>query len=104
MVAVQPMLFAWYIFMIVLAVLLRASAGKRSWVGQAALVAVLLAILLLVTLLRPVTYQQAITLGAPIAVLVIGLLATVRAPRQDTRLIGLLLAGSAIFPLVLFFA
>lgn len=100
----QPMLFAWYIFMIVLALLMRASAGGRSWAGRLALVAVILDVVLLVTLLRPLSFQQIVTLGAPVGVLIIGLLAASRAPRQDTRLIALLLAGSAIFPLVLYFA
>jgi hypothetical protein len=107
--SLQWMLCGWYVYMAVLAGLATLSAGPRTKHGLVAAVALVACVLLLVTvwwvpglpLLASNWNLVTLVLGA--VPLVAGGLLIALAPRQDTKLIALLLAGSSLLPLVLHF-
>lgn len=98
------LLFVWYAYTLVLALLMAASAGTRPLVGKLALGAAAVALLLLAALFRwPFGHYETVTLGAQAVLLVAGLAGLALAPRADTRNIALLLAGASALPLLLRF-
>ncbi len=109
----QTILCGWFLYLAVLAGLMAASAGARTWLGRLGGLAAGAALVRVVLLWRPiggVTVDdgplagiELITLGLEACVLVAGLAGLAAAPRQDTRLIALLLAGAAVFPIALYF-
>jgi hypothetical protein len=111
---IQTVLFGWFLYMALLAALVAASAGWGMWIGKLAVVAALVSLFGAVQLYWPFVSPRFVTLGSLEAVdlttllpvlfiLGTGLTALIAAPRQDTKLIGLLLAGSAVFPIVTYF-
>jgi hypothetical protein len=105
----QLMLCGWYGYMAVLAVLAALSAGPRTASGLlaigAALAAGLLVALLFWTPPLPGLWAQrtAFTFTLNLVPVLAGLALVLLAPRQDTKLIGVLLAGSSALPLILYF-
>jgi hypothetical protein len=103
------MLCTWFAYMTVLAVLAALSAGPRTTLGLAAGVAAVCCAALALTQfwVPPLPLLSAnwdlVTLLLGAVPLVIGGLLMARAPRQDTKLIALLLAGSSLLPLLLHF-
>jgi len=102
-----PFLCGWYVYLAILATLMAASAGGRTAIGRLAQVATAVAVVQLVMLywvpraLRPGIVP--IRLGADAFLLAVGLIGLLRAPRQDTKLIALLLAFVSLLPLGLYF-
>lgn len=108
----QPMLCGWFGYMALLGLLMGASAGWGSRLGKLAGLVTLVSAWRALAMVRPVgpnLYLErwpSINLATFLLeglVLAIALWALARAPRQDTRLIALLLAGSALLPLALYF-
>jgi hypothetical protein len=105
----QLMLCGWYIYMAVLAGLAALSAGPRTGLGLLALAgAGAAAVLVLLLFWSPPipglsTYRTAVTFGLTLVPVAAGLAQIVAAPRQDTKLIGVLLAGASALPLLLYF-
>ena len=111
---IQTVLFGWFLYMAVLAALIAASAGWGTWIGKLAVAAAVAALLGAVQVWWPLVGPVFVALGPlgavdlstllpDLIVLGVGLAALFAAPRQDTRLIGLLLAGSALFPIATYF-
>lgn len=106
---IQVVLCGWYGYMAILAGLAMLSAGPRSRPGLLAAIGLGSCLALLVTLfwIPPVSVIQdnwgTVSLVLSLAPLLVGLALLALAPRQDTRLIALLLAGSSLLPLVLYF-
>ena len=109
MSGIQLMLCGWYGYMAVLAVLAALSAGPRTGLGLLALLgaaaAGALAVLLFWSVPLPglVANRTALTFALNLVPVVVGLAQVLFAPRQDTKLIGVLLAGSSALPLSLYF-
>lgn len=105
----QWMLCAWFGYMAVLALLATLSAGPRTRLGLLGGAAALTCLILLVTQFwvpsLPVLASNWNTVSLLLGVvpLAAGLALLALAPRQDTKLIGLLLAGSSLLPLLLHF-
>lgn len=111
---IQALLCGWYIYMTVMSGLMTLSAGPRTRIGRLATLSTLVCVVLLGANFRPflpsfpvdVGPYTAVDLGhlAPhLVVMVAAGAALLRAPRQDTRLIALLLAGASLLPALLFF-
>jgi hypothetical protein len=102
---IQTVLCGWYIYLAVLCGLMSASAGRGTWLARLGWLGVLASLLLLLTLYGTVSLPALaqVTLGAKFVPLAAGLLALAFAPRQDTKLIGLLLAGATALPIYLHF-
>lgn len=106
---IQLMLCGWYAYMAILAVLATLSAGPRTVLGllgiTGALAAGSLVVLLFWTPPLPGLWAQrtAITFALNLVPVLAGLVLLLFAPRQDTKLIGVLLAGSSALPLILYF-
>jgi hypothetical protein len=111
---IQTVLFGWFLYMALLAALVAASAGWGTWIGKLAVVAALVSLFSAVQLYWPIISPRFVTLGSMEAVdlttllpelfiLGTGLAALAAAPRQDTKLIGLLLAGSSLLPIATYF-
>ncbi len=110
----QPVLCGWYVYMAVLALLLALSAGPASRGGRLALLALVAAILANVMTWRPLPWTWSVAwpplagvnllrLLPDLADFLVGAGLLLFHRRQDTRLIALLLAGAALFPMALFF-
>ncbi len=101
----QSFLCGWYLYLTVLSGLMTASAGRQTWIGRLGMVAFAASVLLLLAVYGTVSLPavEMVTLGAKIVPVVAGLAALAFAPRQDTKLIGLLLAGAAAMPVYLHF-
>jgi hypothetical protein len=108
------MLCGWYAYMAVLAVLATMSAGAGTALGRAAIAAALSCALLMAgnwwaiipsmpADLGPYSDIDLARLAPHLLILGVAFAALLRAPRQDTRLIALLLAGAGILPMALFF-
>ena len=106
MFPIQTVLCGWYVYLAVLSVLLSLSAGRGTWLGWLGLLSAVANGLTLTLLYGWVSLpaMQWATLVVNAVPLVVGLLALGLAPRQDTKLIGLLLAGAAALPVYLHFA
>lgn len=98
------MLFCgWYMYEAVIAGLMAASAGGRTWLGRIGMGAAILAVYLLFAQLNLVGTRPAWFIGANVAVLAAGLAGLIFSRRSDTRQIALLLAASAAVPVALAF-
>lgn len=95
------MVCGWYAYEAVLAGLMAASAGGRTWLGRSGMAAAVIAVYLLFAQLDVVATGPAWFIGGNIAVLVAGVAGLVFARRSDTRQIALLLAASAAVPVAL---
>ena len=111
---IQALLCGWYIYMTLMSGLMTLSAGPRTRIGRLASLSALVCVLLLVANFRAILPAHPIDIGpyaavdlghlAPHLVIVVAaVIALLRAPRQDTRLIALLLAGASLLPALLFF-
>jgi hypothetical protein len=109
--------------MMVLSGLMRLSAGRRGTIGRLAVLALLLSLLQIILLwwspgawleawglnsarfvdIGPYADRDLVNLLPKLGLLAIASFTALRAKRQDTRLIALLLAGAAIFPFALDF-
>lgn len=102
-----PVLCGWYLYLAVLALLQALSARARSWLGLLSIGGVVVALLEVVWLYWPgwvpAGWLPWLQLGGAVYLVAIGLLGLAFGGRQDTRLIGLLLAGAALLPIVLYF-
>jgi len=109
---IQPILCGWLLYLAVMAALMTASAGPRTWLGRLGAAATVIALGRAVTLWWPLgrTYfvplgsagdVDLLTFGPDVAIFAIALVHLLFAPRQDTRLIALLLAGAATLPVLL---
>lgn len=99
-------LCGWHLYLAILCLLLALSAGKRTWIGRLALLAMAASIGQVVLLYQPgwaAGHLEAVKMGGSIYVAAVTVLAILAARRQDTRLIALLATGAAIVPLFLFF-
>ena len=92
-----------YVYEAVLAGLMAASAGGRTWLGRLGMAAAVLAIYVLFAQRNIVATQPTVFLAAKVAVPVVGILGLVFARRSDTRQIALLLTFSGAVPVVLSF-
>ena len=105
----QWMLCGWFGYMAVLAGLAMLSAGPRTRAGLVAAIALVTCVILLVTqfwvpsLPALASNWNTVSLLLAALPLVVGLALLALAPRQDTKLIALLLAASSLLPLVLHF-
>ncbi|MBK6770010.1 MAG: hypothetical protein IPG72_13555 [Ardenticatenales bacterium] len=99
----EQFLCGWYFYEAVLAALMAASAGGRTWLGRSGMAAAVLALYVLLAQRDVVATQPTVFLAAKIAVPVVGILGLVFARRSDTRQIALLLAFSGSVPVVLSF-
>jgi hypothetical protein len=105
----QTILCGWYVYLAVLALLAAASAGRETWTGRVALAgAVCCGLVVLFLYWVPPwpamqDHMDAITTALKVAVLAVGVIVIVGGRRQDTKLIGVLLAGTAALPLFLNF-
>lgn len=111
---IQTLLCGWYIYMAVLGGLMSLSAGRSTGMGRLSALAGLLCLALIGLNWWPLLPVWAVDIGPyagidlasllpHLVVLAVALLALFRAPRTDTRLIGLLLAGASLLPVALFF-
>lgn len=107
MFSLVPVLCAWYIYLAILSLLMALSAGPRTWLGILALVATGVSALQVVWLYWPGwvpgEWLAGLQLGGAVLAAVVGLLGLAFGPRQDTKLIALLLAGAAVLPIFLTF-
>lgn len=107
--SLQWLLCAWFGYMAILALLAMLSAGPRTRPGGIAALALITSLVLMVTQFwvpsLPLLSTNWSTLSLILLVLplLVGLALLALAPRQDTKLIALLLAGSSLLPLVLYF-
>ncbi len=109
----QTILCGWFLYLAVLAGLMAASAGPRTWLGWLGGLAAGAALARVVVLWRPIAGVtvdrgplagiELVALGMEACALAAGLAGLVAGRRQDTRLIALLLAGAAVFPIALYF-
>lgn len=97
----EAFLCGWYAYEAVLAGLMTASAGRRTWVGRAGVAAAAVAVYTLLAQRDWVATSPALFLGAKFAVLLAGIAGLALGRRADTRLIALLLAAAAAVPVVL---
>lgn len=95
------MVCGWYAYEAVLAGLMAASAGGRTWLGRVGMGTVVIAVYLLLAQLDVVGTRPAWFVGGNIAVLAAGVAGLVLSRRSDTRQIALLLAASAAVPVAL---
>ena len=99
-------LCGWHVYLAVLCLLMALSAGRRSWIGRLALLAMAASVAQVVLLYQPGwagDRLQAVKMGGSILVVAAGVLGILAARRQDTRLIAILTTGAAVVPLFLFF-
>lgn len=96
-------LCGWYAYEAVLAGLMAASAGPRTWLGRIGWAAAAVAVFTLLAQRAVMTTGPQLQLGAKVAVLVAGVAGLALGRRADTRLIALLLAAAAAVPVVLTF-
>lgn len=93
----------WYAYEAVLAGLMAASAGGRTWLGRIGMGATVIAVYLLFARLDVVATRPALFIGGNIAVMAAGVAGLFFSRRSDTRQIALLLAASAAVPVALAF-
>lgn len=100
----RPFLAAWFIYLAVMALLMSASAGRRTLVGGLGLSGAAAAALLLAMLVRwPFPNYEQVGLAAEVVVVAAGVVGLALARREDTRLIALLLTGAALVPILIRF-
>jgi hypothetical protein len=101
---VRAFLLAWYLYLMVVALLMAASAGRRTPSWLLGLVGGLAAGALALRLLAPgLAPGSAVTLAASVTIALAGLAGLVTARREDTRLIALILAAAGALPVLLYF-